>query len=231
MHNIKSFLKKNLLRNTFGRRLWQILRAISLLKEKSFRDLFIEINQNDICLDLGANIGFASLIMWLRGVNFVYALEPNQEAFKALRKNLKGIKNITILNKAISSSTKKEKLFLHQSIKEKADSEKILAFSQSSSLLANKTNVGDCFYEVDSINFKDLYAMLPLKPSIIKCDIEGGEYIIYNQLIDLAKSNKVRKIFVECHSKKYPQFQKDHQNFLQLIYENNLENIIDTSWH
>jgi len=231
MYKLKSFLKKNLLKSTLGTRLWQFIRAVSLLKEKSFRDLFLEINQKDICLDLGANIGFASLVMWLRGVQIVYALEPNQEAFNELRKNIKGIKKISIFNKAISSSTKKEKLFLHRSIKEKVDSRKILAFSQSSSLMANKTNVGDCYYEVNSINFKDLYEMLPFKPSVIKCDIEGGEYIIFEQLIDLARSKSIRKIFVECHSKKYPQFKKEHESFIGLIRQNKLEEIIDTSWH
>ncbi len=231
MFKIKSFLKKNLLKIPYGRRLWQIIRAISLLKEKSFRDLFIGINKNDICLDLGANIGFASLVMWLRGVKFVYALEPNQTAFEVLRKNIIGISNISIFNKAISSSSKQEKLFLHQSIKDKDDSDKILALSQSSSLLSNKTNVGDCYFNVNSINFKDLYELLPFKPSVIKCDIEGGEYIIFDQLIELAKSNNIRKIFVECHSKKYPQFRKDHEKFINLIRVNNLDQIIDTTWH
>ena len=231
MHHIKSFLKKILLKFPRGRIFWQFIRAISLLREKSFRELFLEINKNDICLDLGANIGFASLVMWLRGVDFVYALEPNPEAFKALTKNIKGLKQIYIFNKAISSSTKKEKLFLHNSIKEKTDSKKILDYSQSSSLLANKTNIGDCFYEVNTITFNDLYAILPLKPNIIKCDIEGGEYIIFKQLIELAKSNKVRKIFVECHSNKYPQYEKEHDDFIKLIKENKLSKIIDTSWH
>ena len=231
MNYLKILLKKNLIKLPYGIRIWQILRVLTLLRNKSFRDLYFQINKNDICLDLGANLGFASLVMWFKGAKFIYSMEPNKEAFFALSKNLEGIKNIRIINKAISSSTKQEKLFLHKSIKENDESYKKLALSQSSSLMANKTNIGKCFYIVDSINFDDLYKDLSLKPNFIKCDIEGGEYIIFKQLIELAKTNKVRKIFVECHSNKYSQFQKDHDYFLELIDRYSLHDLIDTSWH
>ena len=44
------------------------------------------VNKNDICIDLGANIGNASLVMWIKGVSKIYALEPNLEAFNVLKK-------------------------------------------------------------------------------------------------------------------------------------------------
>ena len=36
------------------KRIWQIAKAFSLLRQKSFRDLFFAV-KDDICLDLGAN--------------------------------------------------------------------------------------------------------------------------------------------------------------------------------
>ena len=231
MLNLKFILKRILIKLPFGIRLNQILRSILLLRERSFRDLFFEVKRKDICLDLGANIGDASLVMWLKGVSFIYALEPNIEVFKILNKNLRGIRNFKALNIAISSESSTQKLYLHKSILEKSDKKKILEFSQASSLMADKSNLGSCFYEIKTKNFKDLFDSFGKKPNIIKCDIEGGEYIIYKQLIELAKQPQVRKIFVECHAEKYPQYIELHNDFISSIKENNLKNKFKTDWH
>ena len=114
---------------------------------------------------------------------------------------------------------------------DKSDKKKILEFSQASSLMADKSNLGNCFYEIKTKNFKDLFDSLEKKPTIIKCDIEGGEYIIYKQLIELAKQPQVRKIFVECHAEKYPQYIELHNDFIRCIEENNLRNKFKTDWH
>ena len=214
----------------FNNVIFKLARAILLLRNKSYRDLFFEINKDDVCLDLGANVGDASLIMWLKGAKYIYAIEPNYDVFNLLKKNLKGIKNVSFFNIAISSKKGTQKLFLHQLIKDKFDKHKIIKLSQASSLLEDKSNLGDCFYEVKTLTFKDLFNKLKIKPTFIKCDIEGGEYIIYDQLIDIAKSKTIRKIFVECHAKKYPQYREVNIEFIDLINKNNLNNIFDTKW-
>ena len=228
---IKSFIRRIIHKLPFGRKLFQALKAIYLLRIKSFRLLFLQVNKNDICIDLGANIGNASLVMWFKGVGKIYALEPNLEAFNVLKKNIKGIKNIYALNIAISSETKKEKLYLHKDLKNKSPKDEILRLSQASSLLSDKTNIGDQFYEVQAKSLIDLLNELEESPTIIKCDIEGAEYIIYKQLIDSVRSFGIRKVFVECHAKKYPQYKNPHNDFMNLIKINKLEKIIDTTWH
>ena len=230
-YKLREILKNNLQKFRLGRRLWQISRATLNLRNRSFRQIFFEVNSNDICIDLGANIGYASLVMWLKGSKKIYAIEPNIEAFKVLEKNLENIKNISTLNIAISSETKEEKLYLHKNLKSKSDIEKVVELSQASSLLSNKTNLGNEFFKVKAKSLIDFLDDLKTKPTIIKCDIEGGEYIIFKQLVECAKSYNIRKIFVECHAKKYPQYQKLHEEFMKLIKENKLENVIDTSWH
>ena len=55
--------------------------------------------------------------------------------------------------------------------------------------------------------------------------------MIYEQFVNLARNKEVKKIFVECHANKYPQFKENHELFIKLIRENNLSNIIDTTWH
>ena len=130
MSKIRIILKKYLLNLSGGRRIWQFYKAISLLRNKCFRQLFFEVRANDICLDLGANVGYATLVMWLKGVKKIYSLEPNIEAYKELSLNLKGIKNISIHNMAIANQTRQEKLFLHKSINQIEDSKEILKFSK-----------------------------------------------------------------------------------------------------
>ena len=120
MLKLKFILKKILLNLPYGFRLNQIIRSILLLRERSFRDLFFEVKREDICLDLGANIGDASLVMWLKGVSFIYALEPNIEIFNILNNNLRGIRNFKALNIAISSESSIQKLYLHKSIIDKS---------------------------------------------------------------------------------------------------------------
>ena len=224
-------LKKILLKFPFFKRLWQISRAVLSLRYNSFRKLFLKVNRNDVCVDLGANIGFASLVMWLKGAKTIYAVEPHVEAFNILKNNLEGIKCINTFNIAISSETKKEKLYLHKNLTSKSDLRKVLKLSQASSLLSNKKNLGKEFYEIQAKSLIDLFAELKKKPTLIKCDIEGGEYIIFKQIIECAKSYKIRKIFVECHARKYPQYKNLHKEFINLIKENNLEKVIDTTWH
>ena len=228
---IRSLIRRTIYKFSFIRKLFQGVKAIYLLRFRSFRRLFLQVNKNDICIDMGANIGNASLVMWLRGVRKIYALEPNLEAFNVLKENIKGIKNIFALNIAISSETKKEILYLHKDIKNESPKDKILRLSEASSLLSDKTNIGDQFYEVQAKSLIDFISEFEELPTIIKCDIEGGEYIIYKQLIQYARSSGIRKIFVECHAKKYPQYKKLHKDFINLIKENKLESTIDTSWH
>ena len=229
--SIKYLIRRIIHKLPFGRKLFQVLKAIYLLRIRSFRILFLHVNKNDICIDLGANIGNASLVMWIKGVSKIYALEPNLEAFNVLKENIKGIDNIYALNIGISSETKKEKLYLHKDIKNKSYKDTILRLSQASSLLSDKTNIGDQFYEVQTKSLIDLLIDLEESPTIIKCDIEGGEYIIYKQLIESVRSFGIRKVFVECHAKKYPAYKKLHMDFINLIKENHLEKNIDTTWH
>ena len=101
-------------------------------------------------------------------------------------------------------------MYLHKSIKEISNPKKIVEVSEASSLLSDKTNLGECFYKVDAMSLNDLIAEIKASPNVIKCDIEGAEYIIYHQLINFAKSKKIRKCLLNV-------MQKNISNILSLI--------------
>ena len=76
------------------------------------------VKKGDVDLDLGANIGYYTLIFAkIVGKNGkVFAFEPDLTNFTLLKKNVEinGYKNVVLINKAVSDKTGKLKLFLNE---------------------------------------------------------------------------------------------------------------------
>ncbi len=73
--------------------------------------LLSHINKNSVCVDVGANIGYYTLLMAKR-VKKVYAFEPDKKCFEILKKNVEenNLKNVVLINKA-ASDKEGEKFF------------------------------------------------------------------------------------------------------------------------
>ena len=73
--------------------------------------LLSQIKKDDVVVDVGANIGYYTLLM-ARRVKRVYAIEPDREIFAILKKNVEenNLKNVLLYNAA--ASDKKEKKYL-----------------------------------------------------------------------------------------------------------------------
>ena len=207
-----------------------IIKATMLLLNKDLFLIFLRTRRKDNCLDLGANVGDVSLVMWLRGAK-VLAVEPHPEAFKKLRSRTSNLKNIVSINMAISSQICIQRLYLHESIVNKADTNNLLALSKASSLKKEKDNLNENYFEVEGITIIELLKTQNFKPNLIKCDIEGSEYEIYQDLIAIAKQEDCRIIYLECHSKKYKRWTNKHDKMLEMIYENNLKKKFNLNWH
>ena len=81
--------------------LFRLKFLISVLRYKSYRELFaLKLDNRHPVIDLGANIGQSSIILWFRGFE-VYAYEPHPVAFAKLKKLFKGAKNIHTINAAV----------------------------------------------------------------------------------------------------------------------------------
>ncbi|MBN1189230.1 MAG: FkbM family methyltransferase [Dehalococcoidales bacterium] len=75
-----------------------------------------EIKRGDVLLDIGANIGYYTLI-FARSAGEegrVFAFEPEPSNFSLLKKNVEanGYKNVELVQKAVSNETGKSRLFL-----------------------------------------------------------------------------------------------------------------------
>ena len=119
--------------------------------------LMSQIEKDEVVVDVGANIGYYTLLMAKRAKK-VYAIEPDREVFEILKKNVKenNFKNVVLLN--LAGGDKKEKKYL---IKDKNN--------YGNSRLNNKKGV-----LIDCLRLDEILSN-EQKISLIKIDTQGWE--------------------------------------------------------
>jgi FkbM family methyltransferase len=147
----------------------------------------ISIKENDVVVDIGANIGIVAIFAALRTKRTVHAFEPSPENFEFLKRNVKinGLKNIEVYNVAVSDKTQKlTRLYLDN--------------SYGNSLLTEDCPT-DEYIDVPSISFPELVDKISV-PEIgfLKMDCEGSEGLIFSSTpIEYLK--RFRDMDVEFH--------------------------------
>jgi len=174
-----------------------------------------DFDKNDIVFDLGLNIGtFTYRIAPI--VKQVISFEPDPINFRIAKLNTQQYKNVILYNAAIvGNNDKYRKLY-------KSDSNS----EASHSLHKTKRNE---HIEISCINYKEMISKY--KPTIIKSDIEGEEYYLFNELLP-----KTIRIFIaEFHFGK-KEWRKSYNEILNsLIYKQNFKGIYKNNsgklWH
>lgn len=138
------------------------------------------IDTSKDAIDVGANIGFYSVFLakYLSDKSKVLCIEPTDEAFELLKKNLEvnGVENKALLFKGVCSNDTVDKKINYIPFKEEYSSVgDIVHPSVKGQLVKSLT--------VNSNTIDQLVEMHNLKPGFIKIDVEGGE----GQVIDGAK--------------------------------------------
>ena len=150
-----------------------------------------EIKNGDVVLDLGANIGYYTLIFakLVGKTGKVFAFEPDPTNFALLKKNVEinGYKNVVLVNKAVSNKTGKLKLFLGE--------------NNFAGHKIYDSNEGRKFVEIDSVILDDYFRDKPSKIDFIKMDIEGAEYLAVKGMSNLLNKNKKIKMISEFSPK------------------------------
>ena len=148
------------------------------------------IKKNDVVLDIGANIGYFTLLFAKQaGSNGkIYAFEPEPKNFQLLKKNLENNKyqNVTCENVAVSNKNDEIELFL---------SEKSIGQHK----IYPSTSVSNKSIKIKSIKIDD-YILKNIKDeqiSFIKIDAEGSEYHIIEGMKSLLGSKIPLKIMLE----------------------------------
>lgn len=182
-----------------------ILGIYEPLAVKCFQD---SVKIGDIVLDIGAHIGYYTLMAAKRvgSKGQVYAFEPNLDNCKLLTKNLKvnGYKNVILVNKAIADSTKKAKLFLSR-------------VSTGMHSLIDIDNDSENTTLIDTVSLDDFFGKTPLRISVIKMDIEGGEFTALEGMTQILTKSKHMSIFTEFSPFSIKRAKKSPLGFLKLL--------------
>lgn len=167
--------------------LWRQVYEIFFLKEYEKTGVFL--NDKDIVLDIGANLGVFMVYSFMKGVKKIYCVEPSPENIKSIQKLLtvNNITNVEIIPKLVSDSLESKKLYMSQ----RHTRHSIL----SEEVLTQKTL--DNFILVESTTLSQLLSIYK-DISFIKMDCEGAEYLIFSCISTEDLSN-IESISMEYH--------------------------------
>jgi FkbM family methyltransferase len=186
--------------------------SINGVHEKFETDLVKqEIKKGDVVIDIGANIGYYTLIFakLVGDTGKVFAFEPDPTNFELLRKNIEvnGYKNVTLKQKALSDKEGKVVLTL---IKQNTASHHI-----SSEQQAPKNSI-----QVDTITADDYFKNFEHKIDFIKMDVEGAESKVLSGMTNLLKNNVDLKMMVEYNPDAIRNMGLEPASYLELLVTN-----------
>lgn len=146
-----------------------------------------EIKRGDVALDIGANIGYYTLIFakLVGEEGKVFAFEPDPNNFALLKKNVEinRYKNVILVQKAVSNKTEKIRLYL--SARSVGDHRIYNSYDGRESI------------EIEAITLDDYFANYNGNIDFIKMDIQGAEGGALQGSSNLIKKNKNLKIVTE----------------------------------
>lgn len=174
-----------------------------------------QINSKSVCVDVGANIGYYTLLMASRAKR-VFAFEPDKECFEILEKNVKAnnLKNVVLINKA--ASNKRGKKYLVKDCDNLGNSKIIETRNEK---LATRV-LADT---LDNVLVNEQYI------SLIKIDTQGWETEVIEGAKKIIKSDKPT-LFLEYTPVEYSN--KKMINFLKNTYKNifSINDFKDVPW-
>lgn len=134
------------------------------------------IQKGDVCIDIGANLGYLSVIFarLVGETGKVYSVEPIKPILAVLRKNISQFPQVEVLPYALGTESKSIKLGNNT-----FDKKGFMA-SGSHFVLA-KEEVAGIEFEAEMRQGSQLFANLN-KLDFIKCDIEGFETVVIPEI-------------------------------------------------
>src|SRR3989338_5856384 len=171
------------------------------------------INVGDTVVDVGAHIGYYSIIV-ANAVGIsgkVFAFEPEPKNFELLKKNVEvnGYKNVVLIEKAISSKSGKSNLFIN---KENTGDHRIFASNhQRSSIIVDSTTLDDFFKDKKK------------KIHLMKMDIQGAEMDALVGARNVLKKGEELKLITEFWPRGLQRSGKSAKKFLDLLQKNSFK--------
>ena len=181
-----------------------------------FKIIKNNVKDGDNVIDLGANIGYFTLILakLVGPTGKVFAFEPDPRNLALLKKNVEynNYKNVIIVPKAVSNVNDKCTLYTGQK-----------TFGQNKIYKPKNTKIQK-FIPIDSetVRLDDFFRTNGLldKISFIKLDVEGAEFLAFSGMKEILKLTKNIKIFTEAEISYLEDAGSSYDQFIDLLTEN-----------
>jgi FkbM family methyltransferase len=165
------------------------------------------IKEGDVVLDIGANIGYYTLlaakIVGKEGK--VFAFEPEEKNFFQLKENVRinNYQNVILIKKAVSEKNGKLKFYLHE-----GDATMHSFFSENKSTK---------WIEVETVSLDNFFKGKKIKIDFIKMDIEGAEFLALQGMKRILKESPKMKMMVEFNPSMLKKAKAEPEEFLNSL--------------
>jgi len=186
-----------------------------------------KLGPDDICLDLGANIGEFTQKLAATGAK-VHSFEPDPNTFEMLEESTGNLSNVVLHPKAIGATTGSVQLLRAKNYDRNPKSKSLgSSVVRKSRFSMDPENSVD----VEQVNFFDFVASLPKSPALIKMDIEGAEWPILEALCQKNSPKPFGALFVETHERFNSWRLMPKLNRLRRFTAANPDPMINLYWH
>jgi len=195
MKNIEKKIKKILFKHlslkqyfTLVSKSFFLLYKLGVLKNNSLYKYhyFLKniINNDDIIIDIGANLGYYSVLFskWVGQKGFVYAVEPISQVREVFQNNVGKRKNIKLIPYALGSENKKIRMGNNTRMKTG-----VMATGSHFVLEENAKAIDE--FTAKMKKGSELFSGLE-KLDFIKCDVEGYETVIIPEMKNIIIKHK-----------------------------------------
>ncbi len=173
------------------------------------------VKKGDVVLDLGANIGYYTLLMakLVGDKGKVFSFEPEPQNFTLLKKNVEinNYQNVTLEECAIGKKSGKTELFL----------------SEFGAAMHTIYESEYCHkpIEIKIVSLDDYFNNKELKNKIsfIKIDIEGSEFPCLQGMRNILNANNSLKLLIEFMPEALIDFGTDPQKLLDFLVSNSFK--------
>jgi len=168
----KTFFGRTMYVNNYEPHLWFCGMVLSPAEIRLTRYIIKHLPEKGVFFDIGAHHGLYTLLVHdlTNGATPVYAFEPAQVHTKILRKSIKGLSGVSIINAAVSS--KSGTVTFYENNRTVSTLDKSFADSEANARLT--------FVEVlvPSVSVDDYCLENDIKPTFLKIDVEGAEQAV-----------------------------------------------------
>lgn len=184
--------------------LLQLLLREIMINEQYYVDIK---NDAPYIIDCGSNIGLSILYFKLKFPNAkIVGIEANPDTFKVLSENVKHLKDVTVLCGYVSNT----------------DDQEVELYSTGAGDVTasfHSGRGGETHITTNTISLKKLVG--DRKVDILKIDIEGGEFALFNSAEDAAYLKNVDNILLEYHHLIDNKNSNSLADFLKVFEKNN----------